>query len=140
MEVKIKKLCDNAVIPSYAKPGDAGMDMVATSRVFDKYGNVADIAEISLYRNDSNGYAGFPFSPMQNGADVFLWHDVSTWGEIWTPSMWKSFVYWRDHICSEDIIQRVDMPDRIKSWTRAWSKYYNAYLLYICLVVTSNIL
>lgn len=98
-------------------------------QAIDKYGDVEDIAEISLYRNDSNGYAGFPFSPMQNGADVFLWHDVSTWGEIWTPSMWKSFVYWRDHICSEDIIKRVDMPDRIKGWTRAWSKYYNAYVI-----------
>ena len=40
MEVKIKKLCDSAVIPSYAKSGDAGMDLVATSRIFDKYGNV----------------------------------------------------------------------------------------------------
>ena len=40
MEVKIKKLCETAVIPSYAKPGDAGMDLVATSRIFDKYGNV----------------------------------------------------------------------------------------------------
>jgi dUTP pyrophosphatase len=31
MEVKIKKLNLNAVIPTYAKPGDAGMDLVATS-------------------------------------------------------------------------------------------------------------
>lgn len=30
MEVKIKKLKPNAVIPSYAKNGDAGMDLVAT--------------------------------------------------------------------------------------------------------------
>ncbi len=30
MEVKIKKLNPNAVIPSYAKIGDAGMDLVAT--------------------------------------------------------------------------------------------------------------
>lgn len=30
MEVKIKKLSPNAVIPSYAKDGDAGMDLVAT--------------------------------------------------------------------------------------------------------------
>ena len=40
MEVKIKKLCDSAVIPSYAKEGDAGMDLVAISKIFDKYGNV----------------------------------------------------------------------------------------------------
>ena len=31
MFVKIKKLNENAVIPSYAKKGDAGMDLVATS-------------------------------------------------------------------------------------------------------------
>jgi dUTP pyrophosphatase len=30
MKVKIKKLNKNAVIPSYAKSGDAGMDLVAT--------------------------------------------------------------------------------------------------------------
>jgi dUTP pyrophosphatase len=31
MKVQIKKLNENAVIPSYAKSGDAGMDLVATS-------------------------------------------------------------------------------------------------------------
>ena len=31
MVLKFKKLNDTAVIPSYAKPGDAGMDLVATS-------------------------------------------------------------------------------------------------------------
>ena len=31
MKVRIKKLSENAVIPTYAKSGDAGMDLVATS-------------------------------------------------------------------------------------------------------------
>jgi dUTP pyrophosphatase len=31
MKIKIKKLNTNAVIPTYAKEGDAGMDLVATS-------------------------------------------------------------------------------------------------------------
>lgn len=35
MEVKIKKLKPNAVIPSYAKIGDAGMDLVATEVIKD---------------------------------------------------------------------------------------------------------
>ena len=35
MEVKIKKLKPNAVIPKYAKVGDAGMDLVATSVISD---------------------------------------------------------------------------------------------------------
>lgn len=33
MQVKIKKLKDNAVIPEYAKAGDAGLDLVATEIV-----------------------------------------------------------------------------------------------------------
>ena len=41
MQVKIKKLHSDAVIPSYAKHGDAGMDMYAVSRgEADKYGNM----------------------------------------------------------------------------------------------------
>ena len=35
MEVKIKKLNPNAVIPKYAKIGDAGMDLVATTIIKD---------------------------------------------------------------------------------------------------------
>lgn len=31
MEVKIKKLNKDAIIPKYSKPGDAGLDLVATS-------------------------------------------------------------------------------------------------------------
>jgi dUTP pyrophosphatase len=33
MKVKIKKLNPNAVIPKYAKEGDAGLDLVATSKM-----------------------------------------------------------------------------------------------------------
>ena len=35
MQVKIKKLNPKAVIPTYAKPGDGGMDLVATSIISD---------------------------------------------------------------------------------------------------------
>lgn len=36
MKVKFKKLVQEAVIPSYAKPGDAGLDLVATSKLYDE--------------------------------------------------------------------------------------------------------
>jgi len=35
MKVRIKKLNENAIIPSYAKDGDAGMDVIATSIISD---------------------------------------------------------------------------------------------------------
>lgn len=40
MKVKIKKLHPDAVIPKYAKPGDAGLDLTAVSKYFDEYGNL----------------------------------------------------------------------------------------------------
>lgn len=40
MQVKIKKLCPEAVIPTYATGGDAGMDLYATSVEWDSYGNI----------------------------------------------------------------------------------------------------
>jgi dUTP pyrophosphatase len=48
MQVLIKKLHPNAVIPSYAKAGDAGMDMVAIS---------ATISEDGLYIEYGTGIA-----------------------------------------------------------------------------------
>lgn len=35
MKVKIKKLNENAIIPKYAKSGDAGLDLTATSIIYD---------------------------------------------------------------------------------------------------------
>ena len=64
-------------------------------KTLDKYGDDSRIAQISLYKNESNGYVGLPMSYMQNGSDVFLMQDVSTWGECWTESMWNQFKKWR---------------------------------------------
>lgn len=40
MRVKIKKKHPDAVIPKYAKVGDAGLDLTATSMYYDEYGNI----------------------------------------------------------------------------------------------------
>lgn len=95
----------------------------------DKYGSDDRIAEIALYLNVDNGYAGFPFEPMQNGADVFLWQDVCTSGEILTKSMWEKFIKWQEDVCTDLVIQDTDMPSQIKGWARAWSKPYNSYVV-----------
>lgn len=39
MKVKVKKLHENAVIPSYSKPGDAGLDLVAVSVEYNEFKN-----------------------------------------------------------------------------------------------------
>lgn len=97
-------------------------------QTIENYGICEEIAEISLYKNEVNGFVGLPVVNYQNGQDVFLHQDVSTWGECWTEQMWKSFCQWRDTHTDEDIL-KVDMPQQIKDYTRAWSKYYNAYVV-----------
>lgn len=40
LNVNIKKLSDKAILPSYSKVGDAGMDLTATSKEYDHDGNI----------------------------------------------------------------------------------------------------
>jgi dUTP pyrophosphatase len=73
LKVNVKKLSDKAVMPQYAKPGDAGMDMTATSlirnEVYYEYGT--DIAvEIP------EGYVGllFPRSSISKTKQILANH------------------------------------------------------------------
>lgn len=59
MEVKIKKLHKDAVIPKYAKKGDAGLDLTAVSYEFDEYGNV--VYHTGLAFEIPEGYVGLIF-------------------------------------------------------------------------------
>jgi dUTP pyrophosphatase len=75
MIVKIKKLHKNAVIPAYAKPGDAGLDLTATSVVTDEYGNV--VYGTGLAIEIPFGYAGLLFPRSSNSkTDLYLTNHV----------------------------------------------------------------
>lgn len=64
LAVRVKKLNDNAVIPMYAHSTDAGMDLVATSKYEDEYGNI--VYGIGLAFEIPEGYAGFIFPRSSN--------------------------------------------------------------------------
>lgn len=59
MKVKIKRLNENAVIPKYAYPGDAGMDLTATSKYYDEYGNICYGTGLAF--EIPKGYVGLAF-------------------------------------------------------------------------------
>lgn len=63
IKVKVKKLAENAVIPSYANPGDAGLDLTATSMDLDKQGNI--IFGTGIAMEIPEGYVGLIF-PINN--------------------------------------------------------------------------
>ena len=59
MKVNIKKVHPNAIIPSYAKSGDAGMDLVATSIISDTPTQITYGLGIAL--EIPNGFVGLVF-------------------------------------------------------------------------------
>lgn len=60
MKVKIKKLNEAAVLPKYAKDGDAGMDLTATSKKFDPATGCI-IYGTGLAMEIPKGYVGYLF-------------------------------------------------------------------------------
>ncbi len=70
MKVKIKKLHPNAVIPSYAHATDAGMDLTATSRVFDEKGCL--VYGTGLAFEIPEGYVGLLFPRSSNAKKDLL--------------------------------------------------------------------
>lgn len=59
MKVKIKKLHEEAVIPEYAKPGDAAMDLYAADYWVDKYGN--HVYDTGVAMEIPEGFVGLLF-------------------------------------------------------------------------------
>jgi dUTP pyrophosphatase len=59
MKVRIKKLSENAVIPTYAKDGDAGMDLVATRIISNTTFDVSYGTDLAM--EIPNGFVGLVF-------------------------------------------------------------------------------
>lgn len=113
MKVKIKKVDSNAVIPSYAKQGDAGLDLTAVSKVRDDSGNV--VYGTGLAFEIPQGYVGLVF-PRSSNAKKDLWLtnsvgviDSGYRGEVmfkYRPVSFKE----REYAVGERIGQLIIMP------------------------------
>lgn len=91
------------------------------------YGDCEKIASIALYSNEMNGFCWLPFTALRNGADVFASQSICSWGEFWNKRMWKEFRDWFDK--TEIHWEQIDMPHQIKEWTKAWSKFFYAFMI-----------
>lgn len=65
MEVKIKRLCDNAIIPQYAHATDAGMDLVATSYEYNEKLH-CHVYGTGIAVEIPDGYVGYIFPRSSN--------------------------------------------------------------------------
>lgn len=75
MQVNIKRLDKNAVIPSYAKPGDAGMDLTAIHLEKDEFNNF--VYRTGLAIEIPTGFVGLIFPRSSNSKqDLYLTNHV----------------------------------------------------------------
>ncbi len=92
------------------------------------YGDDPHIAGIALNADAINGYVGFPTYYWNDGTDAIMVQYTVTWGELFTDRMWQGFREWEKNNNNRDP-NVFSMPQAIKDYKRAWSKYYNMYLL-----------
>ena len=85
---------------------------------------------ISLYSHGTNQTAKLPFHAIEDGSDVFFMQVVSSWGQLWTRSQWKSFREWLTSDRVTQIEHLATLPQNVASWqTTSWKKLYFPYLL-----------
>lgn len=118
LQVNIKKLSDNAAIPTYAKDGDAGMDLTATSKSYDEHGNV--VYGTSLAFEIPKGYVGLLFPRSSNTKkDLILGNSVGVLDSGYRGEVVFKFKLhhklWHDYSGDLDIkdLQDYEIGDRI---------------------------
>ena len=109
LKVKIKKLHHDAVIPRYAKPGDAGLDLTAVSRTFDEDGNV--VYGTGLAFEIPEGYVGlvFPRSSLSK-KDIALSNAVGVIDSGYRGEVTAKFKPTNYFNCYEDCGRIVECP------------------------------
>ena len=107
MKVKIKKLHPDAVIPYYAKHGDAGMDLTATTKEYDGYGNI--VYGTGLAFEIPEGYVGLLFPRSSNSKyDLILSNSVGV-----IDSGYRGEVMMKFRMFKHVIESHYDIGDRI---------------------------
>lgn len=109
MEVKIKKLNDGAIIPSYAKHGDAGMDLTAISYDYDpQYDNHVYGTGIAV--EIPYGYVGLVFPRSSNRkTESYLTNSVGVIDSGYRGEIMVSFK-------NRKATDTIDIPDLLKPY------------------------
>ena len=118
LEVKIKKLVPEAVIPAYETVGAVGMDLTATSKKYDEYGNVVFGTGIAIQIPEGY-YADLRPRSSISKYDLVLANSVGTIdsdyrGELilkFKPTLRKST--WNNRVYETDEVKEYEIGDRI---------------------------
>lgn len=110
LEVKIKKLHKDAVIPKYETVGSVGMDLTATSKNYDEYGNVVFGTGISIQLPDGY-YADLRPRSSISKYDLVLANSIGTIDADYRGELILKFKHTID--CDLESLKEYDVGDRI---------------------------
>lgn len=110
MDVKIKKLDPKAVIPKYAKPGDAGMDLTAIRYEYDeKHDNHVYGTGLSI--EIPEGYVGLLFPRSSNRkTDAYMTNHV---GVIDSGYRGEIMITYKNRDCFDGTFEPYQIGDRV---------------------------
>lgn len=92
------------------------------------YGRLPRVAGISLYAFCFNELAQIPFVPLDDGYDTYFMQSASSWGQVWTRSMWRVFRAWQPPTLG-DAHRFEALHPLMRSWPgNSWKKLFNLYL------------
>ncbi|MEX9841464.1 glycosyltransferase family 2 protein [Providencia rettgeri] len=89
-----------------------------------------NIAGISLYSYRISEGDLLRFSPIEDGYDNYYLSFPSSWGQVWTPAMWKDFKDWFN-INDCDYFNDESIPSYINNWPKSsWKKHFLRYMVH----------
>ncbi|MGD9638893.1 MAG: glycosyltransferase [Alphaproteobacteria bacterium] len=93
------------------------------------YQNDEKIAGISLFSPSYNETAGFPFSPINDGTDIYFMQLPSSCGQAWTSKQWKSFKIWLKECDNNIPMNHPAIPSNVRIWAESsWKKLFVSYM------------
>lgn len=98
-------------------------------QALDFYKDRQEIAGVSLYSHEWNGYARKHFRPIVDQYDAFLGQIGVSWGQCWTANAWSRFRAWyAEH--EDKLEENFDVPYSINKWSsHSWGKYFTFYIV-----------
>jgi hypothetical protein len=99
-------------------------------QAFDFYKNEQRIAGISLYSHQINETSKYPFTPLNETADVFFLQIPASWGVVWKNEQWSRFREWLNKPSVPDADPPSFLPGDVCKWPKSsWKKEFFKYII-----------
>lgn len=89
-----------------------------------------NISGIALYSPVYCETAMLPFTPLDDGNDVYFMQLACSWGQCWLKDQWRDFIQWYEVNYEFDIASDNTVPQDIRLWpASSWKKYFIKYMI-----------